>query len=228
MNLACGVLGVIAAMGGDLPCAFLLMLLASVFDFCDGLAARALDVVSETGKQLDSLSDLVSFGVLPSLMLYQTAKASGAGWTAFIPIAIALASAVRLAKFNLDDRQKTGFLGLATPASAMICGSFAHYVALNPTGLLAGWAASAAFIPVAALVLSALLVSEIPMFSLKFTKNTPKSLTIKRLILVAVALASVLAAFLLHKSWSLAVLLTFTGYVLINCIAAPFCKKEAA
>ena len=101
MNLLCGVLGVIASLNGRLELGFELMILAAVFDFCDGLAARLLKAYSEIGKELDSLADDVSFGVLPAVMLYQI---SGTDiWILkYLPLVLAAFSALRLAKFNLD------------------------------------------------------------------------------------------------------------------------------
>ena len=125
-NLLCGVLGVICTLKGSLDTAFILMLAAAVCDFCDGLAARLLKAYSELGKQLDSLADMVSFGVLPSLMMYSLmVQAQGDSWICYVPLLIAVFSALRLAKFNIDERQSDSFIGLATPACAIICGSFA-------------------------------------------------------------------------------------------------------
>ena len=98
-----------------------MVLAAAVFDFLDGLAARALDAYSDIGKELDSLCDVVSFGVLPALMLYRTmVDLSGAGVFCCLPLVLAVFSALRLAKFNVDERQHGSFLGLPTPAAAMI------------------------------------------------------------------------------------------------------------
>ena len=99
MNLLCGVLGVMAAMDGRFDQAFILMLAGAVFDFCDGLTARALKVSSPEGKELDSLSDIVTFGVLPAVMLCQMMRVSTFGdrFWCFVPLVIAIASAFRLA-----------------------------------------------------------------------------------------------------------------------------------
>ena len=99
MNLLSGILGVIFALQGNIQTAFILMLAAACFDFCDGLAARLLGAYSEVGKELDSLSDLVSFGVLPAIMLY--CATGSCGWICYIPLIIAVFSALRLAKFFL-------------------------------------------------------------------------------------------------------------------------------
>ena len=143
MNLLCGVLGVIASLNGRLELAFVLMISAAAFDFCDGLAARLLKAYSnqsgqrsadhgggavpdsavllkaysEIGKELDSLADDVSFGVLPAVMLFSV---SGTDIVVlkYLPLLLAVFSALRLAKFNLDERQHDSFIGLPTPAAA--------------------------------------------------------------------------------------------------------------
>lgn len=220
MNLLSGVLGVIAVFGGRMDVAFYLMIAASVFDFCDGLAARALNAYSELGKQLDSLSDLISFGLLPALMMYRTmAGMSGEGLWSYFPLVIALFSAFRLAKFNIDARQSENFIGLAVPACAMICGSFAYYVMMVPDSVMAGWASSRFFIPVMSLVLSLLLVSEIPMFSMKFKKGNSKSVVHRmRVAFIGIAFACSLVTLLLGLNWSFAVLLVFVAYIIMNCV----------
>jgi len=171
MNLLCGTLGVICATRGMIQEAFLLMLCASVFDFCDGLAARVLHAYSDLGKELDSLADIVSFGVLPSMMLFDTMSTYGVNFWCFVPLVITVFSGIRLAKFNVDPRQSESFIGLATPACAMICGSLCYYVAATPDSLLTIWAYDNVFIPVLSILLAALLVCEIPMFSMKIKKG---------------------------------------------------------
>lgn len=224
MNLVCGIIGVVFAFKGRFDLAFPLMLLAAVFDFCDGFAARALGAYSDFGKELDSLCDLVSFGVLPSVMLYSLMKVCmfGENWLCWIPLVIALFSALRLAKFNIDERQHSSFLGLPTPACAMLCGALCYYVANDPTCLLATWAAGPVFIPVVSVVLSALLVCEIPMFSLKMHRDDPSALRIKRLAMGVLVAAAVLVAVLCHLNWSFVVLVTFVVYILKNIVYRIF------
>ena len=168
MNLLCGVLGVISAVKGRPYIAFPLMLAAAVFDFCDGLAARLLGAYSNIGKELDSLSDMVSFGVLPALMLVYGAQEVGLqpAWLCYIPLFLALMSALRLAKFNVDDRQSTDFIGVATPTSAIMSGALCY------SGItLPGW-----FFPAFAVVMGLLLVSEIPMFGIKIAKDANRAM----------------------------------------------------
>ena len=226
MNLLCGVVGVIFTMDGRPDIGFILMLCGAVCDFFDGLSARLLKASSGIGKELDSLADEVSFGVLPALMLY---KIGGCEITflKFFPIILAAFSALRLAKFNLDERQHEGFLGLPTPASAMICGSLAYYVHGAPGSMLAGWSDGPVFLPVLAALLCALLVSEIPMFSFKFGggNQTSSRDRWKRWIFMAFVAASVVAVLATKANWSLAILFSFIGYILVN-LAFVFTKPS--
>ena len=220
MNLLCGVIGVIFALEGKPGIAFPLMLAAALCDFLDGMAARALNAYSDLGKELDSLADVVSFGVLPALMMYATMRTctySNAVWC-YIPLLIAVFSGVRLAKFNLDERQHENFLGLATPASAMLCGSLCYYIAAEPASILNVWAGGFVFLPLVAVALCALLVSEVPMFSLKMKKSDPAVLRRKRLYFAINVVLVVAIVALLGLNWSLAVLLSLVVYVLMNLV----------
>ena len=216
MNLLAGIMGVIFTLEGRLEWALPLMILAAVFDFCDGLAARLLDAHSPIGGELDSLADLVSFGVLPSLMLYKVMPADAPVLVRFLPLFVAVMSAVRLAKFNVDDRQTLDFLGLPTPSCAMVCGSLAYFLQAGggvPSG--AGpWLVAAV-----AVILGLLLVSEIPMFGMKIKKGH-KLLDTKRIAFLILAAAGVLAVVLLKQPWSLAVLAVFSIYVIENLVVA--------
>ena len=216
MNLLSGVMGVIFTLEGHLEWALPLMILAAVFDFCDGLAARLLDAHSPIGGELDSLADLVSFGVLPSLMLYEVMPAEAPALLRFVPLFVAVMSAVRLAKFNVDDRQTLDFLGLPTPSCAMICGSLAYFLHAEG-GVPAG--AGPWLVAAIAVVLGLLLVSEIPMFGMKIKKGH-KLLDTKRIAFLILAVACVLAVILLKQPWSLAVLAVFSLYVIENLVVA--------
>ena len=219
MNLLCGVLGVICTLQGRLDMAFYLMLVASVFDFCDGLAARLLNAYSELGKQLDSLADMVSFGLLPSLMIYKLMTLTyGESLWCYVPLVIVVFSALRLGKFNIDDRQSDNFIGLPTPACAIICGSFAYYVSNDPTSVLHGWAESMLFIPIGSVLLALLLVSEIPMFSMKFKKNMKPGTPIhrQRVGFVGVIFVACVLTILLGLNWSMIPLLIFISYIVMN------------
>ena len=216
MNLLAGIVGVIFTLEGRLEWALPMMVLAAVFDFCDGLAARLLDAHSPIGADLDSLADVVSFGVLPALMLYKVTPADAPALLRYIPLFVAVMSAVRLAKFNVDDRQTLDFIGLPTPSCAMVCGSLAFFLYRNG-GVPAG--AGVWLLDIVAVILGLLLVSEIPMFGMKIKKGH-KLLDTKRIAFLILAVASVLAVVLLKQPWSLAILAVFSIYVVENLVIA--------
>lgn len=222
VNLACGAAGVVFAFKARIDLAFILMLAASAADFLDGFSARLLGAYSDMGKELDSLADLISFGLLPSVMLYNSSKVCmfGESWVCWVPLVIAVASGLRLAKFNVDTRQVHGFLGLPTPASALLAGSLCYYVAADPSCFLAEWFAGPVFVPVLSLCLSALMLSEIPMFSMKFSKEDGSVLKGKRMAFAFIVLAAVLVCLICRLNWSLAVLLSFSCYILKNLVYA--------
>ena len=152
--------------------ALLFIILGAVFDFFDGMTARLLGVSSPIGKELDSLADDVTFGVAPSTMIFYELTVMDypdmleplrpvLPYVAFIMAAF---SALRLAKFNLDERQAMGFIGLPTPANALFWGS----IMVGATSLLESSAWMAVAVIIMVFVSSWLLVSEIPMFALKF------------------------------------------------------------
>ena len=172
LNLFSGCVASVMAFEARYDMALLFIAISALFDFLDGLAARVLHAYSDIGKDLDSLSDDVSFGVAPSLIVFSLFKemhypaylASVVAWLPYLAFLIAVFSALRLAKFNNDTRQTSSFIGLPVPANALFWGS-----------LVAGFhpfLINAMFHPLYLLILvclfSWLLVSEIPMFSLKF------------------------------------------------------------
>ena len=217
MNLLCGVMGVISVFNGDLEAAFYLMLAGAACDFCDGLAARLLKAYSPMGKELDSLADLITFGLLPSIMLYKCMDIYHPGeWFCYIPLVIVVFSALRLAKFNIDDRQTDNFIGLATPACAMICGSFAVIAHLDINNIAGVFTQSTWMIPVASVILSLLLVSDIPMFSMKFKKDIAADIKWMRISFVAVSVVALAATLILGQHFSHAVLFIFLAYIVMN------------
>ena len=166
-NLISGCIATWFAFQGDFNMALLMIIIGAVFDFFDGMVARLLNVSSPIGKELDSLADDITFGFAPSAIVFEYLKPE-TELLPFIVFVMAAFSALRLAKFNLDERQALGFIGLPTPANALFWGS-----------LIAGageWMKSAPFIgPNLSLVILIgvfiscyLLVAEIPMFALKF------------------------------------------------------------
>ena len=219
MNLLCGALGVIAAFKGWMDTAFYLMLAGAVCDFCDGLAARALKAYSPMGKELDSLADLITFGFLPSIMLYRCMDFyHPREWFCYIPLIIVVFSALRLAKFNVDERQSENFIGLATPACALICGSFAYISQFDINNIVGVFTESTWMIPAGSAILSLLLVSEIPMFSMKFKKGAASDLKWMRITFIAVAVIALAVTLILGQHFSHAVLFIFLAYILLNLI----------
>ena len=128
-NLLAGAAAVMMAAEGHFRYALLLIIAGAVFDFLDGLTARALKVQSPIGKELDSLADCITFGLAPSVMLMQTIRLQTEasnyawGWWSAVALLMAAFSALRLAKFNTDERQTSSFIGLATPANALFWAS---------------------------------------------------------------------------------------------------------
>ena len=216
MNLLAGIMGVIFTLEGHLEWALPMMILAGVFDFCDGLAARLLDAHSPIGGELDSLADVVSFGVLPALMLYKVVPTDAPVLLRYIPLFVAAMSAVRLAKFNVDDRQTLDFMGLPTPSCALVCAGLASFL-YAAGGLSAG--AEVWILDAIAVLLGLLLVSEIPFFGMKIKKGH-KLLDTKRIAFLVLAVAAVLAVVLFKQHWSLAVLAVFSVYVIENLVVA--------
>ncbi|MBO8484469.1 MAG: CDP-diacylglycerol--serine O-phosphatidyltransferase [Bacteroidetes bacterium] len=229
LNLLSGIAGILCAFSGRLDVSFLLMLAAAVFDFFDGFAARALGAYSPMGKELDSLADSVSFGLLPSLMLHRlmiVLSGETSVWC-YIPLSIALFSVLRLAKFNIDERQSENFIGLATPASAMICGSLTYYLLHQTDSYMVAWAQGHVFIPVLSIVLSALMVSEIPMFSMKFKKGISKDSPLyrQRISFAGTVVVAAVLVMTLGLNWSMIVLLSFVAYIVMNLLSRPLFGK---
>ena len=161
-NLLCGVLSIKNALTGDLQVAGIWIIAGIVFDFFDGLAARVLGVSSAIGKELDSLADVVTSGVAPGFILFQMLSGlTICNEIKYLALLIPAFSAYRLAKFNLDERQSHSFLGLPAPSNALIWVGFAIAgVNFSNTALFA--------IAALSLLTDWLLISEMPMFSLKF------------------------------------------------------------
>jgi CDP-diacylglycerol--serine O-phosphatidyltransferase len=165
-NLISGCIATYFAFQSDYQLALLFIVIGAVFDFFDGMSARLLHVSSEIGKELDSLADDITFGFAPSAMIfsYLCSFHIHLPFIPFLAFVMAAFSALRLAKFNLDERQALGFIGLPTPANALFWGAL--IVGLNQSGYTfegLEWVILAA-----TFVSCYLLVSEIPMFALKF------------------------------------------------------------
>ncbi|MFR9603522.1 MAG: CDP-diacylglycerol--serine O-phosphatidyltransferase [Rikenellaceae bacterium] len=170
-NLTCGVLAVKEVVANqDYTLAFWLIILAAGFDFLDGFVARLLNQQSPIGVQLDSLSDLVSFGLAPTFVLFSLACDSFSVLNSefvvkFFPYAaflIVAFSALRLAKFNIDDSQQSNFVGLPTPANALFCMSLGLICHTQGVQIPIEWLA------LISVMMSAFMVAPLDMFSLKF------------------------------------------------------------
>ena len=171
-NLVSGCIATVYALCGDAHMALAWIVMGAVFDFFDGVSARLLGVSSPIGKELDSLADDVTFGVAPasivfsqlSAMEYPQALMPVAQYVPYVAYVMAAFSALRLAKFNLDTRQTTSFIGMPTPANALFWGSL---IVSQPDIIESSPWMTLALIALV-LVCSWLMVAEIPMFALKF------------------------------------------------------------
>lgn len=170
LNLLSGVLGILWVLEGQVVYGAYFVVLSAGFDFLDGFVARLLKVQSAMGKELDSLADVVSFGVLPGILLYSlTKEQTDSQFLPYLTLIVPMLSAYRLAKFNLDTRQSDRFIGLPTPANALLLSTLPHLVAQWPE--LAPWITSPIALVLFAWATSILLVSELPLIALKF-KNS--------------------------------------------------------
>ena len=146
----------------------------------------------------------------------------GESWICWIPLIVTVASGLRLAKFNVDERQSASFLGLPTPAAALLIGSLCYYVAADPACFLSTWCSGPVFIPLLSVCLSALLLSEVPMFSFKFHKEDGAALKSKRLAFAFIVLAAALVCVFCSLNWSVIILLSLTCYIVKNLVYAVF------
>ncbi len=165
-NLFCGAIGIVFVFQDNLIWGAMMIWAGAVLDFFDGFMARILNVKTLIGKELDSLADMVTFGLLPSFIIFYYLKLSTSNvYIPFLAFLIAIFSALRLAKFNVDERQTTSFLGLATPASAFFVSAIPFYYELpNFTSFVNVYILLAITV-----FLSYLMISEISLFSFKFS-----------------------------------------------------------
>ncbi|QDH79973.1 CDP-diacylglycerol--serine O-phosphatidyltransferase [Echinicola soli] len=190
MNLASGMAGIFFVLEGNLFAATYFIMIAAVFDFLDGMVARLLKVHSEIGKQLDSLADMVTFGVLPSFVLFQLLKTPfPTGYVPFIAFLIGIQSAMRLAKFNIDTRQSDRFIGVPTPANALLICTLPFLAERF------AWAGdmiqNSIFLLGLTLIMALLLTAELPLIALKF-KNFHAKENVFRYLVIAIGAVSVL------------------------------------
>ncbi|MDR1918088.1 MAG: CDP-alcohol phosphatidyltransferase family protein [Tannerellaceae bacterium] len=189
LSLLSGCVAAVMAVEGRLQAAVICILAASVFDFLDGLFARLLQAYSAIGKELDSLSDMVGFGVAPGMLVfYLLREASPAlpfgavnAYIPFLAFIIPVFSGLRLAKFNVDERQSLSFLGLPVPAHALFWSSLGY--ALQPL-IHTNELLFCSLLLLSVTLTSLLLVSEIPMFSLKVKTLAWKGNELRYLLVV--------------------------------------------
>lgn len=185
-NLSCGVLAIYQIFEKQLEVAVYLVIIAAILDFFDGFLARLLKVSGDLGRELDSMADMVTFGVAPAFMLYACSPFVE-GYARFAFVLLAVFSGYRLAKFNIDTRQSTSFIGVPTPITGLTCMSW---------GMIDGTAKDFIFdnqvnFVIYCIIVSVLLVSEIKMPSLKLKKG-PISQYYQHLFLLVVGLVALL------------------------------------
>lgn len=187
-NLISGCIATLSAFMGEIHMALLWIIIGAIFDFFDGMSARLLHVSSPVGKELDSLADDITFGMAPAAMVfyemgimeYPAFLAPVQPYMPFVAFLIAAFSALRLAKFNLDERQAMGFIGLPTPANALFWGA----LLVGAGDIIENTMWMVPVVIVMILLSCWLLVSEIPMFALKFKHWGWKGNEVKYLFLI--------------------------------------------
>ncbi len=224
LSVVCGVLATFFAVDGHLEFAGIFIIAASIFDFMDGLAARLLNAYSEMGKQLDSLADVISFGVAPAAILFTMLEFSLFGknqpiyeiqgnaldWLILASaLLIPVFAALRLAKFNIDDNQTSNFKGLPTPANAILWASFGLILHFQEHAELLILIFSSKNLVLLSVITSLLLVSRVPMFSLKF-KNLSWSKNWFRYVFIIMVILLVI----LFNVYALPLIIV--GYILYN------------
>lgn len=195
LNMLAGILSIYIGMTGDLVLAAYLIFIAAILDFMDGFSARMLNAYSELGKQLDSLADLVSFGLAPGFILFGMINishgqpgntATGMTIIPFFAFMIPLFSALRLAKFNIDENQQTSFIGMPTPAVAILIASFPLIkdFLFHDRGLYYMIITNTYFLLAMAIIMSLLMVIPLPMFAFKFKNYGWKDNKVKYVFLL--------------------------------------------
>jgi CDP-diacylglycerol--serine O-phosphatidyltransferase len=205
-NLFTGCVGIVYTFNNNLAYAAYAIWIAALFDFLDGFSARLLKVSSPIGKELDSLADMVTFGALPSFILFKMMDGVNYELAAYAAFALALFSALRLAKFNVDTRQSTTFIGMPTPAAAFFVSGLPFWQSQYPE--LVSWQ----IIMTITIILSLLLVSPIKMLALKFNDYSVKNNWHRYLVILLS-----LVAFALLASKSLPIIITL--YLIISLIS---------
>lgn len=217
MNLLCGSLAVPLAILGFLPESAFLISLGFVFDLSDGTVARWLKVQSALGRELDSLADVITFGLAPAAILFTIQQqASGTGTfrpdlpastmvLQLLPFLLAVFAGLRLAKFNIDDRQANRFIGLPVPANGLMVLAMPLILTNQPDSFLVPWLESSWFIPVYTIAVSLLMVSPLKLYSLKIKgfgwKNNKFTFLFTALALVLVVLFGYTGVFLIIPAY---------------------------
>ncbi len=195
LNLFAGCVGTVFCFNQNLEIGALCIFIAAVLDFFDGMFARLLNAHSAIGKDLDSLADMVSFGFLPASIIYQlflkAPQIEGISiYLNFTAYLIAIFSALRLAKFNIDQRQTDSFIGLPTPANALLIASL-PFIINDGSFFIAAYIKNPFFLLCFSMIMSLLLIAELPLLSLKF-KNLQWQENIYRYILIIVSVICLL------------------------------------
>ena len=248
LNLLAGVIAVMLAVSDRLIEAALFVLIGIFFDFFDGLAARLLNVSSELGKQLDSLADMVTSGVVPGIVMYQLFRKSLhkewmdglsceiGNWVVFeetatttlgvtkihllpfVGLLLTLAAAYRLANFNIDERQTTTFIGLPTPAMTLFVVSLPLILAYSDIVFIKDLLLNNYFLIIITIVFSVLMNAEIPLFSLKFKNFSFKNNAIE----IFFVLMTIILIILLRI---IAIPIVILLYVLVSILKNSLHKK---
>ncbi len=200
LNLFSGLISLTLTFDGNYVLASLFIFIAAVFDFLDGNAARILKAYSELGKQLDSLADLVSFGVAPGIMIFQMISVQCAGScnmlermhiSPYFAMLIPICSALRLAKFNIDLRQEVNFIGIPTPANAIFFASIPLVLYVQPgmfslihLDFMVTFFSNTRILAILAVFFSYLLVSDFKIFSMKFKSMVWKGNQLRYMFLI--------------------------------------------
>ena len=214
-----GCISIVLMCNGYAVAAGAMIFLAAVFDFFDGFAARLLKAYSPLGAQLDSLSDVVSFGVAPSFIVYHylsqqptanslSLEIAGLNILPFIAFFLAVFAELRLAKFNIDDRQTTSFIGLPTPAMGLFVASLPFTLQNEKLAFMANHMSNPYFLVAIVVIFSYLMISEIPFFSLKI-----KNLKFKENIHIYILAIFAVAAFIFLRFAAIPFVMLF--YILL-------------
>ncbi|WP_034922817.1 CDP-alcohol phosphatidyltransferase family protein [Gillisia sp. CAL575] len=235
LNMLCGTIAAIFAVQGNLIMAALFVGLGIFFDFFDGLAARALDVKSEVGLQLDSLADMITSGLVPGIVMYQlflralpgTNDPTADSWSAdaastwlewnmpfmaLIGLLVVAASGYRLAKFNVDERQTDSFIGLPTPANAMLILSLPLILVYQPHPIAVSLILNEWFLVGLTVFSCVMLNAEIPLFALKFSDWSLKQNKLRYSFILFCLVMIVLFQFI-------AIPLIIASYILLSIIS---------